>query len=107
MHPTVNIYLDKRTQLKSEGNRHPLKIRVTLSNKSNRSWGLNRYYSPVEFDKLINNKRRGSHKDEWNEIESLIKKGTNIIDNMMPYFSYDQFKEQFFNNKSFDLVSDK
>ncbi len=107
MHPTVNIYLDTRTQLKSEGNRHPLKIRVTISNRSNRSWGLNRYYSRVEFDKLINNKRRGSHKDEWNAIESLIKKGTNIIDSMMPFFSYDQFKEQFFNNKSFDLVSDK
>jgi integrase/recombinase XerD len=107
MHPTANIYLDTRTVVKKEGNRNPLKIRITLHNKSNRSWGIGKFFTPKEFDKLLNNKRRDPYKDQWNEIESLLKHSEELIERMMPFFSYDDFKEQFFNNKSFDIISDK
>ena len=107
MTPTVNIFLDGRYNLKSEGDRSPLKVRVTVSNRSNRSWGLNKYYTLSEYNKLLRNKKRAPWKDDWNEIEGWIKKGERVIERMMPFFSYDQFKEQFFNAKTFDVVTEK
>lgn len=107
MNPTVNIYLDTRSTVKTEGNRNPLKIRVTVSNRSNRSWGLNKYYTLEEYKKLIKNKKRDPWKDQWNEIESSIKRGEKLIDRILPFFSYDQFKEQFFNDKTFEIIADK
>lgn len=107
MNPTANIFLDTRNVVKKEDNKNPLKIRITLNNKSNRSYGLNKFYTPKEFEKILCSKRREPYKDQWNEIEALLKRCEKIIERMMPFFSYDDFKEQFFNNKSFDIISDK
>jgi integrase len=68
---------------------------------------LNKYYTLGEYNKLLRNKKRTPWKDEWNVIEGWVKKGERIVERMMPFFSYEQFKEQFFNTKTFDVVTEK
>ncbi|HTF20980.1 MAG TPA: phage integrase SAM-like domain-containing protein [Chryseolinea sp.] len=105
MKPTVTLFLDTRTVLKT--NKHRLKLRVGLSRNENRLYNLDFSFAKTEYQKLLKHQMKEPYKDTWNKIDVEVKRANAIIDGMMPYFSFSEFKDWFEDKKSFTVVSDK
>ena len=98
MKPTINLFLDTRVKIKSKGDRHPLSMRVTVSNKSNRSWRLGFFFTEDEYKKAEANKNREAWREMWADIDSQTKRAEKIVRELEP-FSYEEFKERFFGER--------
>jgi integrase/recombinase XerD len=107
MNPTVSVFLDTRDEPKKNG-KYPLKLRVTVGEKSNRSRGIGFDFTEKEFTKLKNNQLKHPYKDIWNQIAALITKGDKIVEELMPFFTFKDFWERFFDTrKSFVIEVEK
>jgi integrase/recombinase XerD len=104
MKPTVNVFLDTRKVQKNGA--FPLKLSVT-ADRTNRSWSFGFSFTETEYAKIIKNQRREPYKDTWNEIEANIEKAEKVISDMLPFFTFEEFKERFFRRMSIKVVSDK
>ncbi len=104
MKPTVNVFLDKRTTLKSD--KHPLKLSVTADRK-NRSWSFGFAFTIDEYEKLVKNQRKAPYKDVWNEIQAHLGRAERVINEMMPFFNFSDFKNRFFAVTSTKVTSDR
>lgn len=104
MKPTVNIFLDTRRTKKDK--KYPLKLRVT-ANRVNRSWNIGMNYSEIEYDKLIKHARKEPYKDEWIKINKKLSDAERILNEMMPFFSFDEFADRYFHKSSLSAVSER
>lgn len=107
--PTVSLFLDTRTIKKGgkDKGKSPLKLRVTYESKNNRSWSIGFSFTEDEYAKLNKNFRKDPYKDTWLAIDAKVKKAESIIDGLMPFFSFEEFKERFLRKGSIKDVSDK
>lgn len=87
--------------------RHPLKLRVGIDRNCNRLFGLDYSFTAKEYEKLVKNQLKDPYKDTWNKLVANVDKADKIIDGLMPYFSFDLFKEQFYNDKSLEVMHEK
>lgn len=102
---TVSYFLDTRRSVK--GNKYPFKLRVNADRKDNRSYTTGLYFTEDEYQKLVDNPRREPWKDIWIEINSMVKRAEDIIAELDPFFSYEDFKERFFAQKTFTVSVDE
>lgn len=102
---TVSYFLDTRRANKDK--KYPLKLRVNADRTNNRSYNTGLYFTKDEFKKLNEQSRREPWKDIWIEINNLVKKAEDIVSELKPFFSYEEFKERFFEQKDFEVVVDE
>ncbi|MBX2896880.1 MAG: site-specific integrase [Cyclobacteriaceae bacterium] len=86
-----------------------MKLRVGMTRNMSRLYGLNFSFTESEFEKLQKNQLKEPYKDTWNKIAALVKKADTVIDGLMPYFSFETFREQFLDTptRSFVVAVDK
>lgn len=104
MKPSVGIFLDKR-RVRRNG-KFPLKLSVT-ANRINRSWSIGMEYSESEYARLVKYSRKEPYKDEWIEINKKLALAEKIINEMMPFFSFDEFIDRFFHKTSLAVKSER
>jgi site-specific recombinase XerD len=104
--PTVSTFLDTRSNRKKNG-KYPLKLRVTVSEHQNRSRGIGFDFTEQEYEKLMKNITKAPWKDIWNLINAKINKGERIVEELMPYFTFEEFWERYFHKKTFEVAIDK
>jgi integrase/recombinase XerD len=104
MKPTVSLFLDTRVERKKG---YPLTIIVRQSRNVTRIYGIGFYFkSDKDYQKLVVNQTKDPFKDTWNAIRAQLDKAERVIDKMMPFFSFEQFKEQFFHKATLDVTVD-
>lgn len=112
MGPTVDYFLDTRTPVKSQNNRYPFKIRVKASRTQNRAYGkeagIEYYFTEQEYnEKFLIDRRKEPWKDMWTIINAKIELAEKIIEDMMPFFTFQEFKERFCEAKNYEVVLDE
>lgn len=102
---TVSYFLDTRRSNKAK--KYPFKLRVNADRTNNRSYNTGLYFSEDEYKKLNEQARREPWKDLWIEINNMVKRAEDIVNELQPFFSYEEFKERFFEQKGFEIVLDE
>jgi integrase/recombinase XerD len=87
---STSIVLEKRTPRKD--NKYPVKLRVTIDRKS-RFYGLNKYFTEKEFDKVIASKKDEYKKIKW-ELDQKERDAKQHLESM-PKPNFDLFKVLF------------
>lgn len=82
-------------------------MRVTVNERQNRARGIGFDFTPEEYKKLIGNISKAPWKDIWNRIDANIKRGDRIVDELMPFFTFNEFWERYCEKKTFDVIIDK
>jgi integrase len=91
--PEVSIHLDKRR--KKDNNLFPIKIRVALGRKDFRLFSTGIDIIIEDFEKIFCANPKPKFKEIKNSANEFLKRAQNIVDGLMPFFTYESFRNKF------------